>query len=72
MPALPVEIQERLKRGQDRKERDAGMRNLCMEFVRGHQYMWLSEEGGLYDQSSILPRTTMTTWRRRHSPRKSP
>jgi len=48
---IPIEIQERLKRGQDRKNRDAGMRNLCMEFVRGNQYMWLSDEGSLYDQS---------------------
>ena len=51
---LPVDIKERLKRGSDRKDRDAGMRNLCMEFVRGNQYMWLGDEGGLYDQRGFV------------------
>lgn len=42
-------VEERIKRGRERMESQAGIRNLCLEFARGNQYLWLGNDGKLYD-----------------------
>lgn len=52
-PDCPSDVKRRLDRGNEARDADAGMRNLCLEFTRGNHYLFLGDGGKIYDQRGI-------------------
>lgn len=52
-PKPPKEVVDALARGKEPRDADAGVRNLCLEFARGNQYLFLGDGGKIYDQRGI-------------------
>lgn len=64
-PKPPKDVEERIKRGVERLEQKAPDRNICMEFVRGNQYLYTGDDGKVHVQAT----GTATTPRRRGKPK---
>lgn len=49
---IPKDVKERTDRGRRRMEQEASLRNVCIEFVRGNQYLY-SARGQVFDQRNL-------------------